>query len=228
LQAVILAGGRGERLRPLTDNIPKPMVPIKGKSFLEHQILFLKKAGITDYVLLTGYLSNIIENYFQDGSKFNIHIQYSVEDHPLGTGGAIIKADKLIQDDFLLINGDTLTPLNFKDMIQQYQRRTHPILIAVYDNRKDIAPNNIRVASDGTITGYSKTSPTGMTHIDSGVLAIKKDRFFGLMPGMDQFSFELEVYPKLIKNRLMKAYITNRRFYDIGTPERLKTIEEIL
>ncbi|MGQ9611069.1 MAG: nucleotidyltransferase family protein [bacterium] len=228
MQAVILAGGRGERLRPITDTIPKPMVPIKGKPFLEHQIFLLKKHGINDFVLCIGYLHQKILNYFQDGSRFGIKIQYSIEPELLGTGGALKLAEPLIDSIFLLINGDTMSLINYNELISQYKKSNFPVMITVYDNSQQIAENNIHVNGDGIITGYSKTSPVGMNAIDSGILVVCKKTFFSYMPNRDKFSFETEIYPRLIVNRQMAAYKTNIRFYDIGTAERLKVIEEIL
>lgn len=228
MQAVILAGGRGERLRPQTDTVPKSMTPVKGKPFLEHQILLLKKAGISDFLLLTGHLSNVIESHFREGSKLKVHIEYSVESHPLGSGGAVKNAAKLIQNDFLLINGDAITPMDYKDMITQYKTQSIPILMTAYDNHDKLIPNNIRVEPDLTITGYNRNNPNGMTHIESGILAIKSFVFFRMMPETSVFSIEDDVYPKLNRYRLMKAFVTDKPFYDINAPERLKKLGEIL
>ena len=228
MQAVIIAGGRGERLRPLTDNIPKSMVPIRGKPFLEHQLMLLKEHGITDFILLTGYLSSIIQDHFKDGKRFGVDIRYSIEKTPLGTGGALKKAGELISKDFLLINGDTLLIMNYAAFIRFYTQNHTPIVMTVYNNRMNIAQANISIDRDSMVVGYNKENPAGMTHLDSGVLAINKKVFFKHMPDKTVFSFEQEVYPKLIRDNLIKAYQTNIRFYDIGTPERLKKLEEIL
>ena len=98
MYALILAGGQGERLRPLTDNLPKPMVPVAGKPILAHQVAWLKKAGVTDVVFLAGYLWQAIEDYFGDGQAFGIHAHYSLEDSPLGRGGAIRQGMSLVPE----------------------------------------------------------------------------------------------------------------------------------
>ena len=228
MQAVILAGGRGERLRPITDTVPKSMLPVKGKPFLEHQLLLLKKAGISEILLLTGHLSSVIESHFRDGSRLKLNIEYSVESHPLGTGGAIKNAAKLIQNDFLLLNGDTITHLDYKAMMAQYKTQSVPILMAAHDNHDKSAPNNIRVEPDLTITGYNRQNPTGMTHLDAGVLAVKSFVFLRMMPETSVFSFEDDVYPKLNRYRLMKAFVTDRPPHDVNDPAQLKKLEELL
>ena len=103
MQVVILAGGLGIRLRLLTQSLPKPMVLIKGKPFLEYQLEMLKKNGFEDFILCTGYLGEKIEEYFDNGEKMGIHIKYSKENTPLGTGGALKNAQKLLENEFVLI-----------------------------------------------------------------------------------------------------------------------------
>ena len=228
MQAVILAGGRGERLRPQTDTIPKSMLPVKGKPFLEHQILMLKKAGISDFLLLTGHLSNLIESHFRDGSRLKVRIEYSVESHPLGAGGAIKNAAKLLQNDFLLLSGDTFTRLDYKAMAAVHKTLSVPILMAAYDNHDASVPSNIRVERDLTVTGHNRTTPTGMSHIDAGILAIKSFTFLRMMPDKPAFQLEAEVYPKLMRYRLIKAFVTDKPSYDINNPAHLKKLEEIL
>jgi len=228
MQAVILAGGRGERLRPQTDTIPKSMLPVKGKPFLEHQILMLKKAGISDFLLLTGHLSNLIESHFRDGSRLKVRIEYSVESHPLGAGGAIKNAAKLLQNDFLLLSGDTFTRLDYKAMAAVHKTLSVPILMAAYDNHDKLAPSNIRVEPDLTVTGYNRVNPTGMTHIDAGVMVIKSFVFLRMMPETSVFSFEDDVFPKLNRYRLMKAFVTDQPPHDMNNPAHLKKLEELL
>lgn len=112
MYALILAGGKGERLRPLTDTLPKPMVPVCGKPILLHQIEWLKAAGVTDVVFLAGYLWETIQDYFGDGTDFGIRAHYSVEDAPLGRGGAIRKGFPLVPEEeetVVVLNGDVIT-----------------------------------------------------------------------------------------------------------------------
>ena len=116
MRAIILAGGRGKRLRPITDYVPKPLVPIKNIPIIEWQLRYLKKFGINEVIICTGYKQEMIENYL-DAKKIGIKINYSIEKSPLGTGGAIKKAAKLIKDKtFFVINGDIITDIDLKKL----------------------------------------------------------------------------------------------------------------
>ena len=119
MKAIILAGGRGKRLRPITDYVPKPLVPIKNIPIIEWQLKYLKKFGINEVIICTGYKQDMIENYL-DSKKIGIKIHYSIEKTPLGTGGAIKKAAKMIKDkSFFVINGDTITNIDLKKLAKQ-------------------------------------------------------------------------------------------------------------
>ena len=119
MKAIILAGGRGKRLRPITDYIPKPLIPINNIPIIEWQIKYLKKFGISEVIICSGYKTEMIENYLKN-KKLGIKITFSVEDKPLGTGGAIKKAGKKIKDkSFLVINGDIITNIDLKKLIKK-------------------------------------------------------------------------------------------------------------
>ena len=116
LKAIILAGGRGKRLRPITDYVPKPLIPIKNIPIIEWQIKYLKKFGVTEVIICTGYKQEMIENHIVS-KKVGVEVKYSIEKSPLGTGGAIKKAGKMIKDkSFFVINGDTITNIDLKKL----------------------------------------------------------------------------------------------------------------
>jgi mannose-1-phosphate guanylyltransferase len=119
LKAIILAGGRGKRLRPITDYVPKPLIPIKNIPIIEWQIKYLKKFGITEVIICSGYKTEMIENYLKN-KKLGIEITFSIENKPLGTGGAIKKAGKKISDkSFIVINGDIITNINLEKLLKK-------------------------------------------------------------------------------------------------------------
>ena len=119
MKAIILAGGRGKRLRPITDYVPKPLIPIKNIPIIEWQIKYLKKFDISEVIICSGYKTEMIENYLKN-KKLGIKITFSIENKPLGTGGAIKKAGKKIKDkSFLVINGDTITNIDLKKLIKK-------------------------------------------------------------------------------------------------------------
>ena len=119
MKAIILAGGRGKRLRPITDYVPKPLIPIRNLPIIEWQIKYLKKFGISEVIICSGYKTEMIENYLKN-KKLGIKITFSIENKPLGTGGAIKKAGKKIRDkSFLVINGDTITNIDLKKVMKK-------------------------------------------------------------------------------------------------------------
>ncbi len=132
MRAIILAGGLGERLRPLTDETPKPLLPIKGKPIVEHAIDNFKKHGITDIILSIGYQADKIKEYFGDGSKFGVKISYCVEDEPLGTGGAIKKASENIKETFVAINGDNVANFDWSSILKSHKRNEARITLTLY------------------------------------------------------------------------------------------------
>jgi NDP-sugar pyrophosphorylase family protein len=227
MQIVILAGGLGTRLRPLTETIPKPMLEVCGKPFLEHQFELLRSFGFRDVLVLAGYLGEKIEEYFGDGRKMGLNISYSFDKTPMGTGGALKLAGKLLDDRFILLNGDTLLPMDYSDFAGEFIRRNCLATIAAYDNVLNIARNNLKIDGDGNVLSYNKDEPDRMTHLDAGVIAVRKS-VLDIIPGNKVCSFEREVFVKLIKAGSMTAYVTSTRFVDMGTFAGLDEIAKVL
>jgi len=229
-QVVILAGGLGTRLRPVTTQIPKPMVPVAGVPYLEHQLRLLAQQGFRDVVLLTGYLGEQIEEYFGDGGSIGMRIRYSREPAPLGTGGGLRNAAKLLDDAFLLIYGDSFLPIEYGILERRLAETNAAAVIALFEDRNgetDVVPN-VDIDEDGFVTRYEKNaSRSGLRFIDAGVLALRADAI-QLIPADVKSSLEEQVFPKLIERRSLAAITTDQRFYDIGTPERLGVIEAYL
>jgi len=242
MQAVILAGGAGTRLRPLTLATPKPMIDINGKPFLLYVIEELKKHRINDFVLCIGYLAERFKEYFGDGKKFGVNIAYSVEKDFFGTAGALKLAEGLLADDFFVLNGDTYLKANYADIHKAFRKEGKMGLMAVYDNREKIAEANTAIDEKGMVSAYGKreqlkkgdqviaisVEKSGQyKYVDAGVYVFKK----GLINMIDKGKFvslEADIYPKLIKMKELKAYVTSQRYYDLGTPERLELIRKVL
>jgi len=145
MQVVILAGGLGTRLRPLTYKIPKAMVPIKGKPFLEHQLKILKNNGLNDILICIGYLGEEVKKYFGNGEKWGLNIEYSFEREPLDTGGAIKNAEDRLENEFLALYGDTFLDINYKDLISYSRKKAKLGTIVVFKNKPKIFKNNIEI-----------------------------------------------------------------------------------
>lgn len=226
-QTVILAGGIGSRLRPLTNDVPKPMVLVNNRPFLEYLIDMLKENGISEVVLLLGYLPEKITGHFGDGSSFGIDIKYSIGQVSDKTGTRIKNAEHLLDDYFLLMYGDNYWPLNLEKLLEFYTRHEALASVTVYANKDGITRNNILVDDGGYVLKYDKTrKDNNLNGVEIGFFIINK-KVLELMPPRN-FSFEEVVLPELIVRRQLGGYQTDHRYYSISTPERLKLAEKLL
>ena len=229
-QVAILAGGLGTRLRPITEKVPKPMVPVAGQPFLHWQLLDLKRQGYTQVLLLVAYLGEQVREHFGDGSRFGMQLSYAFEPEPLGTGGALKLALRQLEDEFVLLNGDSFLVAPLDEMVSAFRRQSCEALISSYDNHDPVPViTNLRVAegqsAERIVLGYLKDGgpEKGFDRIDSGVYVMKK-RLIEREP-KDRFGLA-DLWPPLIASGRLGAYEVRERFYDIGTVERLKEFEE--
>lgn len=227
MQIVILAGGLGMRLRPLTLTVPKSMVPIHGRPFLEYQIEWVKQFGFDRVLLLTGYLSERIEEHFQDGRRWGVSMSYSQESSPVGTAGALKLAQSRLDAQFLLLNGDTYLPIDYREMCRHAHQGNPLGLMAVYDNADTVAPNNVALSHDGTVARYAKGGGSGLTHVAAGAY-IMNGAVLDRIPAGVAYSLEEDLLPILVASKEVLSYPVHQRFYDIGTFERLVLAEPVL
>ena len=211
-------------MRPLTYQAPKPMLPVLQRPFLEHQIELLAANGIRRFLLLVSYLGKSIEDRFGEGGS-GLQIAYSYEESPLGTGGALKNAEPLLDDDFLVINGDTLLEIEYAALVARFRSRAATAMIVAYRNQKEKVASNLMIDAADVVQEYGKRRPTG-DYVDAGVMALRKP-VLGMIPAAQKCSFEEEVFPKLISEGQMLAWRTERPFFDIGTPEGLESLDYI-
>jgi NDP-sugar pyrophosphorylase family protein len=231
-QAVILAGGLGTRMRPVTETIPKPMIVVAGKPFLQWQLELLRNGGISNALLLVAYLGAQIEEYFGSGAKAGSQLEYSYEPSPLGTGGALKNAEAKLQDWFVLVNGDTYLAINYQKLMEDFVEADCKAMIVAYEKPAMTMaevpagglPGNLGVRPDGMVTAYRKREPEGLNHIDAGVIILKKEVLKSL-PVKRKCSLEEEVYPQLIAYGEMRAWVTTEPFFDMGTPAGFAALE---
>ena len=224
MQVVILAGGLGTRLRPITERVPKPMVEVSGRPFLEYIISHVAGQRFDRMLLLLGYLGEQVRDYFGDGKNFGISIDYAFEPKPLGTAGAVRNAIGQVDKEFLLLYGDSFLPIDYQAVAGSYRKNPSRGLIVVYDNRHADTGvlNNVALGSDGVVTRYEKGCvDPGLQYVEAGVLCFQREVFANL-PAIKPVSLEQELYPELIAQRELRAFVTSQRFFDIGTPERLE------
>jgi NDP-sugar pyrophosphorylase family protein len=227
MQIVVLAGGLATRLRPLTEKIPKSMVEVYNKPFLEYQIELLKENGINDLLLCVGYLGNSIQSYFGNGERLGVRIKYSFDgEKPLGTGGALKKAEGLLQDEFFLMYGDSYLMYDYQSILKEFQKHKKLSLLVVYKNENKYDKSNV-VIEKGMVKMYDKENKMErMVYIDSGLSILKKEAL-QLIPE-NQFFDLADLYQKLAYKGEMLAYQAKQRFYQIGSFEGLKEFENLI
>ena len=151
MKAVILAGGLGTRLRPLTNNKPKPMLPVGEKPILEHLVNWAKSNGIQSIVLCVSYLRKSIEDYFQDGKKFGIKIEYAVSSNQLATAGQLKTAEEFIDDDFVCLYGDSIFNFSLKNMIKQHSAKKAFITMSLNEYKTNLQYGVIETSKNGRV-----------------------------------------------------------------------------
>ncbi len=228
MQTVILTGGRGTRLGALTDRLPKGMVEIAGRPFLQHLLEHLKSRGLDEILFCIGYRGEMIEEYFGDGTRFGLEIDYSREDTPRGTGGALKLAVPRLRKEFLLLNGDTFLPADYRSLENRLAGSGALMVLSVHPGPAPGAEPNLGVNEKGKVVALrSAGGPGPFTHLDAGVRAVRKAVADYFPPG-DSFSLEEDLYPRLLEAGKLDAVETGEKFYDIGTPPRIAIFREYL
>ena len=238
MKVVLMAGGRGTRISELFPDIPKPLIPIDGTPVLEREILSLRDQGFTDLILTVGYMHEKIEDYFGDGSKWNVHIEYFVEDKPLGNAGALFFLD--LKEDFLLLNADAIFDVDFNRMVDYH--KAHNALVTLfthpnshpYDSGLIVADDNGKVEKwlakeDERPKYYNNRVNAGLHVISPKVLE---------MSGINKEDIGKEINGKIVKvdldRQILKPLCSSGNMYcydspeyvkDMGTPERFYSVE---
>lgn len=227
-QALILAGGLGTRLGAITQEVPKPMVSVGDKPFLEHLMVHLSRQGIADFVLCIGYLAEKIQNHFKDGSAFGWNVQYTVEKELLGTGGAIQKASSLLQENFLVISGDNYLELDYPNFMQTFLSSRKTGMLSVWTNNPPLFRSNVELElPSGKIKSYHFSDTTRKNFVDVGVKAFSRN-LFKYFPNQEKFSLELDVLPKIASDGELMGYPVRNPPLDVGTLEGLETVRKTL
>lgn len=227
-QAVILAGGRGTRLRPLTDLRPKPMVEFHGKPFLEYVLEMLRGQGFERVLLLLGYLPEVIQRHFGTGERLGLKIEYVVSAPDDGTVRRMRLAAPAVDPCFLLLYCDNYWPLAMDRMWARYAAAGMPAMITVYRNTDGYTKDSVRVDGHGVVTVFdrSRTAPDlGGVEISYAILRKSVLRFLTDDPTA---LFEETVYPRLVAERQLAAFETDHRYYSVGGLHRLPLTEVFL
>ena len=227
-QVVILAGGRGKRLDSLTKDIPKSMISVNDSPFLENIISMLHAQAFTKFLILAGYLSEILIDYFGDGSELGVTIDYSIERTPLGTAGGLKNAEELLENEFLLINGDTFLEINYAEFVKFSQKHSKLCSMICYNGEPyDEIKYKLKLETNGLISNYSKSSSNKeFNSVDAGAYFMKKDVLSTI--NKNNSSLEEVVFPLLIVEKQIVGFSSTNKFYDIGTVNRLNVFKKFI
>jgi MurNAc alpha-1-phosphate uridylyltransferase len=227
LPVLILAGGLATRLRPLTDKIPKSMLPIQNKPFIQLQLDLLAKSGIREVIICVGYKGQMIQDYVGNGEKFGLNVRYSFDgDSLVGTGGAIVRALPLLSEKFMVLYGDSYLPINYLEVIDKFKRSINESLMTVRLNYSDYEKSNVYFKSDKIIE-YSKVKlDPKMQHIDYGLMGFHASVFKNLQVG--NFLDLSEILEHLVKDDLVEGFEVKERFYEVGSLNGISELERYL
>jgi len=221
VQALILAGGEGTRLRPLTSTVPKPVVPLVDRPFIAFMLEWLRGHGVDDVVISCGFMAAGVHNVLGDGSAYGMRLRYVEEPEPLGTGGAVKFAEDLLDERFLMLNGDVLTDLDVTAQLALHEQRGARATLALTPVDDPSAYGLVRTLEDGAVTGFvEKPAPDQIDtrNISAGIYVLERSVLDLLEPDQPA-SIERDVFPRLVGDGLYGC-VGEGYWLDIGTPER--------
>jgi NDP-sugar pyrophosphorylase family protein len=223
----LLAGGLATRMRPLTETIPKSVLEVAGKPFLDHQLALFSKQGVRRVVICAGFLGEQMQDFAGSGARWGLHIDWSFDgDQLLGTGGALMRALPLLGNEFIVTYGDSYLDEPFAPIVEAFHASGQPGLMTVFRNEGRYDTSNIEF-EDERLKRYDKVNLTpAMKHIDYGLQVLKAEALNGWPKGQ---KFDLSaVYSSLVEQGRMAGYETARRFHEIGSREGLAELDALL
>jgi mannose-1-phosphate guanylyltransferase/phosphomannomutase len=232
MKAVIIAGGLGTRLRPLTYNLPKPIVPLANRPFVVHQIEHLIKHGVDEIILNLHYLSSEIKKVLDDGKAWGIKIHYSLEESPLGTAGAVKNAEKYFdKGPMIIFNGDILTDINITKVVN-YHREKQALVTLTLTEVDDPTPFGLVLTDkEGRVTKFIEKPAWEMVTartINAGIYVVNPE-IFNEVPRDKEYSFERQLYPSLLERGApIFGYLSDAYWIDIGNPQKYKEAHEAI
>jgi len=217
MKAVILAGGLGTRLRPLTYKKPKPMLPLGGKPMLEHLIKWIKKNNVKEIVLCTSYLHKTIENYFGNGKKFGISIEYAISKKPLATAGQLKTAEKLVDDTFVCVYGDSIFDFNLKGMITEHKKKKSFITMSLYEYKTNLKYGVIETNKTGKVSAWHE-KPEIRAKINMGCYVMEPE-VLSFIPKRKEYGMDDVIKRALARRKKIGSITTKKGFIDVGNME---------
>ena len=220
----LLAGGLATRMRPLTETIPKSLLEVAGKPFLDHQLALVARQGVEHVVICAGFLGEQMRDFAGNGAKWGLAIEWSFDgDQLLGTGGALMRALPLLGEEFLVTYGDSYLEEPYRPILDTFHASGQPALMTVFRNEGRYDTSNI-LFEDGLLKRYDKINPSPpMKHIDYGLQLLKREALAGWPKGR---KFDLaSVYGSLVEAGRMAGYEVARRFHEIGSRQGLDGLD---
>lgn len=214
MKAVILAGGLGTRLQPYTTFVPKPMLPLGEKPLLEHLIEWLRKNGIKSTVLCVSYLRKTIEDYFEDGERFGMEIEYAIASKPLATAGQLKTAEKFIDESFVCVYGDSIFDFDLKIMINQHLKKKSFITMSLYEYRTRLNYGVIETTKNGRVIGWNE-KPEIKANINIGCY-VMEPQVFDLIPSNKPYGMDDVIKKAILRKKAVNSFLTKKGFMDIG------------
>ena len=213
MKAVILAGGLGTRLQPYTTFLPKAMLPLGDKPLLEHLITWIKKNKITSIVICVSYLRKTIEDYFEDGSKFGVKIQYAVANRPLATAGQLKTAEEYLHETFVCVYGDSIFNFNLKAMIEYHKKKRPAVTMALSEYKTKLRYGFIETDKNDRVTRWDE-KPEIKGNINIGCYVMEPS-IFKVIPSNKPIGMDEVIRKVMTKNKVM-GYVSKNGFMDIG------------
>ena len=229
MKVVIMAGGKGTRITSVASDIPKPMILIEGKPVLEHEIECLRKQGFTDIILTVSHLGNIIMDYFQDGSKFGVHIEYYFEKEPLGNAGALFKIKDKLTEDFLLLNADAMFDVDFNRFVEFHKRNKALVTLFTHPNSHPYDSGLIISNKDNQVEKWlAKEDERPMYYknrVNAGLHVISPE-VLNQVIDTQKIDLDRQLLKPLAGTKKMYCYDSPEYVKDMGTPERYYAVCE--
>jgi mannose-1-phosphate guanylyltransferase / phosphomannomutase len=229
MKAVIMAGGEGTRLRPLTSNLPKPMMPLANKPMMEHVVDLLRRHGFEEIVVTLAFMPDAIRTYFGDGSEFGVHIQYATEEVPLGTAGSVRNAADALDERFLVISGDVLTDIDLDKVVAFHEEKGALATIGLVPVENPLEFGIVITREDGSIERFLEKPSWGQVFsdtINTGIFVLEP-AIFDHIPGDRAVDFSSEVFPSLLRQGLpLFGAVADGYWEDVGTPEAYVSVHK--
>ena len=220
MKAVILAGGLGTRLQPYTTFLPKPMLPLVEKPILEHLIYWTRKNGVKSIVFCVSYLRKTIEDYFEDGKRFGVNIEYAISNKPLATAGQLKTAEDFIDDTFVCIYGDSIFHFSLRNMIKQHTKKKVFVKMSLNEYKTNLPYGVIETSKTGKVLIWNE-KPEIRANVNMGCYVMEPE-IMSLIPKNKPYGMDDVIKKAMNRKKLVSSFITKKGFTDIGSKSSYK------